>query len=223
MCGRFGLSTPAKVLRDYFDLAEEPSLFPRFNIAPTQPVAVVTQPAGEAHRVLTTMRWGLIPSWAKDQSIGSRMINARAESVAEKPAYRSPLKRRRCLVPADGFYEWQKHGTRKQPVFFRMRDGAPFAFAGLWDRWKSPDGEAVDSFTILTTSANEIVKPAHDRMPVILAPDNFNAWLDPALHDEHAVVPLLVPFSPDLMTAYPVSTLVNSPANDDPKCIEPFG
>jgi len=222
MCGRFTLRAPASVVAEQFALFEMPPFAPRFNIAPTQPVAVV-RAVGERpppERELVWLRWGLIPGWAGDPAIGSRMINARAETAAEKPAYRAAMRRRRCLVVADGFYEWQRTGGRKQPYFIHMRDDRPFAFAGLWEAWEGPDHSAIESCTLLTTEPNELIEPIHNRMPVILAPDDYDRWLDPAVEQPEMVGPLLRPFGSDPMEAYPVSTHVNSPTRDDPKCIE---
>jgi len=225
MCGRFALSTPPEVLKEIFDLFEVPeSLAPRYNIAPTQPVAVI-RADDRGRRRLDQLHWGLIPFWADDPAVGNRMINARAESAATKPAYRAAMKRRRCLIPADGFYEWkkQKEGG-KQPYFIRARDRRPIAFAGLWERWKpkdQPDAEPVESCTILTTDADDLLKPIHDRMPVVLNPKDYKQWLDPSVEDASALEPLLRPADPDRLQAYPVSTIVNSPKNDTERCIEP--
>ena len=170
---------------------------------------------------MVLMRWGLIPSWAKDAAIGNRMINARAESLAEKPAFRAALRRRRCLLVADGFYEWQETGRQKQPYFIRFRDDRPFAFAGLWESWEGPDHTAIDSCTIITTAAGELLRPIHDRMPVILVPEAYKVWLDTAVENMDTITSLLVPFSSKEMEAYRVNTLVNKAANDVPGCIEP--
>ena len=223
MCGRFTLRAPASLVAEQFTLFELPPFAPRFNIAPSQPVAVVRlAPAqGQPQRELAWLRWGLIPSWAKDPAIGNRMINARAETVAEKPAYRAALRRRRCLLAADGFYEWQRTDGRKQPYFIHLCDDRPFAFAGLWEAWEGPDDSYIESCTLLTTEPNELIRPIHNRMPVILAPDDYEPWLDPAVQKPEPLVPLLRPYPSDEMAAHPVSTLVNSPTNDDPKCIEP--
>ena len=222
MCGRFTLRAPASVVAAQFGLFEMPPFTPRFNVAPTQPVAVVRRSPGEAEpeRELVWLRWGLIPSWAKDPAIGNRMINARAETVAEKPAYRAAFRRRRCLVVADGFYEWARAGRPRQPYFIRMRDDRPFAFAGLWESWQGPDEGPVESCTLLTTEPNELVEPIHNRMPVILAEGDYPQWLDPAVQRPDELAPLLRPFPSDQMTAEKVSTYVNSPAHDDPRCIE---
>lgn len=223
MCGRFTLRAPASVVAEQFGLFEVAPFAPRFNIAPSQPVPVVRmapqQP--DPRRELVWLRWGLIPSWAKDPAIGNRMINARAETVGEKPAYRAALRRRRCLVAADGFYEWRRTGKGKQPHFIRLRDDRPFGFAGLWEAWEGADHSYVESCTLLTTEPNELIRPIHNRMPVILAADDYPRWLDPAVEEPGQLASLLRPYPSDEMTADPVSTFVNSPANDDPRCIEP--
>jgi putative SOS response-associated peptidase YedK len=221
MCGRYTLATPDEVIAELFDLPEPPCLAPRWNIAPTQPVAVVrTGDTGE--RELASLHWGLIPSWAKERSIGARMINARAETVADKPAFRSALRARRCLIVADGFFEWQKAGPRKQPHYVRMRDWRPFAFAGLWERWAPGQEQPVESCVIVTTTPNEVLAPIHDRMPVILAAADFARWLDPETRDAAAALTLLRPYPAEELEAYPVGLRVNNPANDDPACIVPL-
>ena len=166
------------------------------------------------------LHWGLVPSWADDPKIGNRMINARAETAADKPSFRTAMRRRRCLIVADGFYEWETVAKRRQPMFIHMRDGRPFAFAGLWESWEGADHSALESCTILTTSANELVRPIHDRMPAIIAPADYAQWLDPAVQQADAVLPLLHPFPAEEMEAYPVSPRVNSPARDDESCLE---
>ena len=222
MCGRYTLSSKGDEVALLFDLQEIPQLPLRYNIAPTQETAVVrVERPGEPRR-LDLLRWGLIPYWAKEASIGNRMINARAESVAEKPAYRWSFRKKRCLIPADGFYEWKKAGKTKQPYLIRRKDAKPFAFAGLWDRWQDPERGQLDTFTILTTDANELVRPLHDRMPVILDSKDFDLWLDPAFEDRERLQPLLAPFDPEQMETFPVSRTVNSPANDVAGCIEPL-
>jgi putative SOS response-associated peptidase YedK len=224
MCGRFTLRAPASVVAEQFALFDLPPLRPRFNIAPSQSVPVVRlQPeVPNPRRELVYVRWGLIPAWAKDPSVGNRMINARAETAAEKPAFRSALRRRRCLVAADGFYEWQRTERQKQPYFIRLRDDRPFAFAGLWESWQGPEGTPIQSCTLLTTAANDLMRPLHDRMPVILPPDAYQPWLDPALVRPEQLRPLLQPYPSEAMTACPVGTLVNSPTHDDLRCIEPL-
>jgi len=226
MCGRFTLRASASVIAEQFGLLEVPELSARFNIAPSQPVPVVRLrpdgPGSGPRRELVLMRWGLIPGWAKDPAIGNRMINARAETVAEKPAFRAALRRRRCLLPADGFYEWQRIGKRKQPYFIRLRDDRPFAFAGLWESWEGPDQARIESCTLLTTDANELMRPIHDRMPVILPPEAYQPWLDPSLERPEELRPLLKPYPSEAMLAYPIGTLVNIPTNEDPRCVEPL-
>ena len=226
MCGRFTQRLSWAELHELMDLIGPPrNLRPRYNVAPSQDVAVVRAVDGGCS--VSMLRWGLIPAWAKDPAIGYRLINARSETVAEKPSFRSAYRRRRCLIPADGFYEWQRLGKIRQPWLFGLRDGAPFALAGLWERWTVPEGaeltgslaelgagDPVETCTILTTAANETVAPVHGRMPVILPRDACDPWL--AGEDVS-----LAPFAADAMTAHPVSTLVNRPANDDPRCVEP--
>ncbi len=221
MCGRFTLTTTAEDLANCFELSQPLGLAPRYNIAPTQQVAAVravVEDGGE--RRLLLLRWGLVPSWARDLRVGNRMINARAETASQKPAFRSAFRARRCLVPADGFFEWRRRGKQRQPHYIQMRDGRPFAFAGLWERWVDPEtGQVVESCTLLTTTPNELVETIHDRMPVILQPGDYDRWLDPQVNDPAQLEPLLRPFPADEMTAFPVSTRVNSPRNDDPACI----
>jgi putative SOS response-associated peptidase YedK len=191
---------------------------PRYNIAPSQPVVTIRQDAHEPIRKLSTMRWGLVPSWAKDPSIGYKTINARSETVATTASFREPFKSHRCLVPADGFYEWKREGKTKQPYCFEVNDGELFAFAGLWERWKSPQGEVVESCTIITTTPNPLLADIHDRMPVILSPDDYDLWLDPAFRNMASVSEMLKPFDASQMKRYPVSTRVNQVQNDDADC-----
>jgi putative SOS response-associated peptidase YedK len=225
MCGRFTLRAPASVVAEQFALFELPPFAPRFNVAPSQPIAVVRLGVvgTEPQRALAWLRWGLIPSWAKDPAVGNRMINARSETVAEKPAFRTAFKRRRCLVVADGFYEWQKlgDGRRKQPYFIRMRDDRPFALAGLWESWEGADHSQLETCTILTTEANDLMRPIHDRMPVILPTEHYDAWLDVSAGDAATLTPLLCPYPSEPMQAEPIGTYVNRPSNEGPKCIEP--
>ena len=219
MCGRFTLRTSPAVLAEVFELLREPELTPRYNIAPTQPVAVI-RPSRSGHgRELTQMHWGLVPSWAKDPSAAARMINARAESVATKPTFRSAFRCRRCLVPADGFYEWKKVGTKKQPYYFTLRSGEPFAFAGLWEHW-GHNGSALHTCAIITGEPNELAGQIHDRMPVILRPEDYDRWLDPRSKEVDALQPLLAPYPADEMAMQAVSTRVNNARNDSPDCIE---
>jgi putative SOS response-associated peptidase YedK len=226
MCGRYTLTISPDQLRAVFHLEAAPpaDLAPRFNIAPTQAVAVVPN---EGPRHVEMFQWGLIPSWAKDSKIGNSLINARAETVAEKPAFRAAFKKRRCLVLADGFYEWRREGTgrgaRKTPMFIQMKDGRPFAFAGLWEAWKPKDAPAdsdpLRTCTILTTSANALMEPIHDRMPVILPPEAFDLWLAVGELAPDKAQALLKPFDAESMTARPVSSRVNNPKDDAPEIL----
>lgn len=221
MCGRFTLTSPDSGIAAQFSLLDLPPLEPRYNIAPTQPVAAVRMAAEGAARELAMLQWGLVPSWAKDPEVGSRLINARSETVAEKPAFRDALRRRRCLVLADGFYEWQKLDGGKQPFYFRLREGGVFGFAGLWERWQGPAG-VIESCTLITTEANDLLRSVHDRMPVIVHPRDHDLWLDRGIRQSDLLLPLLRPYPSEEMTSYPVSRRVNSPENDDPQCIEPL-
>lgn len=220
MCGRFTLRSLAESLRQVYGLAHLPDIGPRYNIAPSQPIPVVRD-ARDGRR-LEELRWGLVPHWADDPSIGNRMINARAETVADKPAYREAFRQRRCLVAADGFYEWERIGNgRKQPWFVRLKSDGPFAFAGLWERWRDPrQGGTLESSAFLTTEPNELVAPIHDRMPVILVGEAMEAWLDPDT-TETSLHELLEPLEPGAMEAHPVSVHVNDPAHDDARCLRP--
>jgi len=219
MCGRYLLTTPVDALGQLFRFMERPNLGPRYNIAPTQDVPIVRRTRAGEGRELLMARWGLVPYWADDVKIGNRLINARAETIERTPAFREAYQRRRCLVPADGFFEWRKEGKTRQPLLIRPKDQAPFAFAGLWERWRQPDGQVLCSCSIVTCPANELVAPVHDRMPVILDPGDFERWLDPEAADGRT---LLQPCPPDWLEAYEVSPRVNSPANDDPECIAPL-
>lgn len=222
MCGRFTMTIDPEHLQEAFPWAIIPNdLTPRFNIAPSQPVAVI--PNNGDNRV-SMYKWGLIPSWSKDPSIGDRMINARAETLAEKPSFRNAYRRRRCLILADGFYEWQQNpGMKtKQPVYIRLRDNHPFAFAGLWELWNSPDGSEIRSCTIITTQPNSLLEPIHNRMPVILHQDNYSLWLSSEDQLPSALNNLLVPYPSSEMTAYPVSKMVNRPEVDSADLIRPI-
>jgi putative SOS response-associated peptidase YedK len=221
MCGRFSLGVSATTLARHFNVRESVSWRERYNLAPSQEVLTIVQPAGGG-REIRRMRWGLIPSWAKDPAIGNQLINARAETVAMKPAFRGALRERRCLIVTDGFYEWESQGGRKQPWCIRRQDGRPFAFAGLWDRWRDPAGTEVESCTIITTSPNALIQRFHHRMPVIVSPADYDLWLDVLIREVDRLLPLLTPYPPEEMTAYPVSPLVNSPANDSPACQSPM-
>jgi putative SOS response-associated peptidase YedK len=222
MCGRYRLSRRKQILEEHFDVVSgEEDWAPRYNIAPTQAVPAIRQHPKEPRRGMSLLRWGLIPSWAKDASGAARMINARAETAATLPAFRDALQRRRCLIPADGFYEWQRSGAAKQPYCFEVRDGELFAFAGLWDRWKDPSGQWVRSCSILTTTPNAVTSLVHDRMPVILNRHDYDLWLDPGMQNLSVVNDLLRPFDAHLMRCYPVSSRVNQVQNDDEECSIP--
>jgi putative SOS response-associated peptidase YedK len=219
MCGRYRLTAKERYIRDHFGLEEDPPWTPRYNIAPTQPVAAIRQNAKDPKRTFGLLRWGLIPFWAKDPSIGYKTINAMSETAAEKPAFRDAMRRRRCLIPADSFYEWKKIGPKeKQPYNFGMIDDSVFAFAGLWERWRDPAGNFVETCTILTTTPNSLVGDVHDRMPAILSAEAYDLWLDPGVTDATRDIDCLKPFDARLMKKYPVSTRVNRPENDDPEC-----
>jgi putative SOS response-associated peptidase YedK len=218
MCGRYTLRTPVETLVERFEVDEYPSsITPNYNVAPTQGVAAVMAEKGK--RKLEMLHWGLIPSWAKDPEVGNRMINARAETVAKKPSYRKAFKERRCLILADGFYEWQKTDSGKQPFYIRMQDESPFAFAGLWESWQN--GHEIRSCTIITTAPNEVAASIHNRMPVILHPEDYEMWLDPDFDEREPLTTLLKPFPAEAMEAYPVSRRVNKPSNNDSGVIEP--
>lgn len=227
MCGRFTLTvSDPETLKSAFDLdTPPPDLPPRYNIAPTQPVAAVVHNPDTGRNELAVMRWGLIPSWSKDPAIGSKAINARSETAPEKPMFRSAFKSRRCLVVADGFYEWQKVGQGpKQPMYIALRDHAVFGFAGLWERWTEPEsGEVWTTCTILTGEPNELVTPIHDRMAVILPRELYNDWLDPKQKDTARLLALLKPYPAERMMAYPVSRRVNTPDIDAPELIQRVG
>lgn len=222
MCGRFAFYSPAEAVVRLFGVQDAPEIQPRYNVAPTQFVASV-RADDKGVRNVVMLRWGLVPSWAKDKSIGNRMINARAETAQSKPSFRSAFKRRRCLILADGFYEWQRRGAEKVPHFIRMHDGQPFALAGLWEHWRDPANEdqVFDSCTIITTTPNELTAKVHDRMPVILDTKDYARWLDPGYYSRDGLQSLLVPFPAERMQTYPVSRLVNSPKNDGPELIVP--
>jgi putative SOS response-associated peptidase YedK len=215
MCGRFARYQKPSVYAELFQVESLPG-GPSYNVAPTQDVAAIRVRQDRREGVL--LRWGLIPFWSKDGK--ASFINARSETVLEKPAFRNAFHKRRCLVPADGYFEWKAEGKAKRPFYFHLRDGRSFAFAGLWDCWRGPDGP-VESCAVLTTQANELSRPVHDRMPVILAPRACELWLDPEVDDPATLRALLQPYPAEAMDAYPVSPLVNSPRNDRPECIRP--
>ena len=219
MCGRFAQRSPSRKVAKQFKVEEVPPLAERYNVAPAQAVLAVRE-ASEG-REAALLKWGLVPRWSKDPGIGNKLINARSETVTEKPSFREAFARRRCLVPVDGFFEWARRGDRKRPFYFHMRDGEPFAIAGLWERWEG-EGGPLETCTLLTTEANELLAPYHDRMPVILGPDDYEMWLSPDVRDGGSLTRLLRPYPHGEMSAYAVSTLVNSPSNDDPRCVEPL-
>jgi putative SOS response-associated peptidase YedK len=221
MCGRFTLAIdPADLSEAFPGFSFPKEMTPRYNIAPSQPVAVV---ANNGRRQVEFFQWGLVPSWAQDPSIGNRMINARAESLAEKPSFRTAYKRRRCLILANGFYEWQQvpGGKTKTPMLIRMKSGEPFAFAGLWEVWHPDQDDALLSCTIITTTPNVLMEKIHNRMPVILSPTAYRLWLDPAERAAEELGKLLKPYPASQMAAFPVSRLVNDPKNDSPECVAP--
>ncbi|NJL89221.1 MAG: SOS response-associated peptidase [Coleofasciculaceae cyanobacterium SM2_1_6] len=222
MCGRFtqfAITKAAEALQ-VEAIDEAIDLPPRYNIAPAQTVAAIAQLPENDQRQWLPLRWGLIPSWAKDLAIGYKLINARSETVAEKPSFRSAFKHRRCLIPTNGFYEWQHldGSKKKQPYFISLQNDDLFTLAGLWERWESLEGDILETCTILTTTANELVSPIHDRMPVILQPQDYDQWLDPNFKQADKLQELLKPYSAKAMQAYPVSIKVNSPKNDSPEC-----
>jgi putative SOS response-associated peptidase YedK len=219
MCGRFSQAQIAELDREIYRLLNVPALPSRYNVAPTQDAAVVRERDGA--RSLELLRWGLIPYWAQDPAIGNRMINARAESLSEKPAFKEAYQRRRCLIPARGFYEWRKAGSLKQPYYVRLADNGVFAMAGLWERWRDEAHETIETFTVITTAPNTLLRPIHDRMPAILEPSEYDRWLDPDVSDPRALAILLHPYRPEAMAAYPVSRYVNRPENEGPECVRP--
>lgn len=218
MCGRFSLATLPGTLATHFGIPQVPPLAPRYNIAPSQPVAVIRQ--GEAERECVLLRWGLVPAWSKEPDTKYSTINARAETVADKPAYRAAFRRRRCLIPATGFYEWQARESGKVPHFIHLQDGGLFAFAGLWERWEG-DGTVLESCTIIVTGANRTMAPIHARMPAIIAPEQYATWLDPDHADRARLLGLLAPWHGTPLEAWPVSRLVNNPRNESPDCMAP--
>lgn len=220
MCGRYTLATDPWKLAELLELEQAPELRPRYNIAPTQAVAALRL-NDRGRRELVRLRWGLVPSWAKDPAMGNKLINARAETVAGKPAFRAAFKRRRCLLPADGFYEWKRLDGGKQPYRIHLADGGPFCFAGLWEHWRGADEQTLETCTIITTAANATVSPLHDRMPVILDPADYGLWLDVDGAGPDDLQALLEPYPAGAMAAYPVSPRVNNPRHDAPDCVAP--
>jgi putative SOS response-associated peptidase YedK len=218
MCGRYAVISTPEAVRALFRYAETPNFPSRYNIAPTQPIAIVR--LSEGRRRFALVRWGFIPSWVKDPKTVSLMFNARGETAGEKPAYRNAMRRRRCLVPADGFYEWKREGDRKRPYWVRPRKGGPIAFAGLWEAWTGPNGEELETAAIVTTVANDALRPLHERMPVVIRPDAFDLWLDPNA-DTKMASSLMAPAPNDFFEAYEVSGAVNRVANDDPSLLTP--
>ncbi len=218
MCGRFTLRTPAETIADLFSEIAIPDIPPNYNVAPTHSVASIRRSGDQPG--FAWLQWGLVPFWAKDAKIGSRMINARSETVREKPAWRSAFRKRRCLILADGFFEWKKTSDGKQPMYIRMRDDRPYCFAGLWES-NNKTGAPLETCTIVTTGPNELLQPIHDRMPVILPRPHHDAWLDPQFEDLDYLQSLLQPYPADEMEVWPVSPQVNKPAFNNPACIEP--
>jgi len=222
MCGRYRLSRRKQIIEEYFGSAPwDEDWSPRYNIAPTQPVPVIRQNPREPVRQISTMRWGLVPHWAKDASGAASTINARSETAAEKPAFRDPMRYRRCLIPADAFYEWKRNGASKQPYCFEVNDGEMFAFAGLWDGWKNAEGQWIKTCTILTTTPNAVTSAIHDRMPVILDRESYDLWLDPGITNVQVISELLKPYDAGMMRCHPVSGRVNQVGNDDQECSRP--
>jgi putative SOS response-associated peptidase YedK len=219
MCGRFAVTASPEALRTHFGYEEQPVFPPRYNIAPGQPIGIVRLVDGKRHFLL--VRWGLLPSWVKDPKTFSLLINARGETVMEKPAFRAAMKRRRCLIPATGFYEWQADGDTKRPFYIRAKSGMPLAFAGLWETWTGPNGEELDTAAIVTTRANNTLSAIHDRLPVIVPPDAFDLWLDCVNVDDITAASLITPAPEDLLEVYEISTAVNRTANDSSKVQEP--
>ncbi len=220
MCGRYTITSAPEAIRALFRYQEQPNFPPRYNVAPTQPIPIVRLADGK--RQFALVRWGLLPSWVKDPKTFTLLINARGESVIDKPALRAAMKRRRCLIPADGFYEWKAMGARKQPYFVRLKSGAPMAFAGLWECWTGPNGEELETAAIVTTGANRTLAPIHERMPVIVPPEAFDLWLNCAEVDAQTAAALITPAPDNLLEAYPVSTNVNRVANDNAQLVEPL-
>jgi putative SOS response-associated peptidase YedK len=220
MCGRYLITAPRDALANWFNFDDGPDLSARYNIAPTQSIPIVRMAATDGQRECVLVRWGLVPSWAKDLSFGASAINARGETLPDKPAFRTAFKRRRCLVPANGFYEWMKQGKTKRPHVIRPVDDTPLAFAGLWEHWKAPNGKEIETSTIVTTEANDLLRPLHDRMPVILPREHYADWLDPQ-RKEDELLSLLIPYPVRLLTMYPVSDWVSNARHEGERCLTP--
>lgn len=219
MCGRYRLSRRKQLVEEHFgSVSEAVDWEPRYNVAPTQSVPVIRQNATKPVRELSLMRWGLVPSWAKDPSVAASVINARSETARTKPAFSEALRCRRCLIPADGFYEWKRSGKSKQPYCFEVSEGKLFALAGFWDNWRDPAGAWLTSCSILTTTPNAVTCTVHDRMPVILDTGSYDLWLDPKMRNVDGICELLKPYDPHQMRAYPVGHRINNVANDDEEC-----
>ena len=221
MCGRINVTTSAGSIAEFFLALNFADVQPRYNITPAQEVLAIRREPHEGRRVLHGFQWGLLPSWARDPKISARLTNARCETLSEKPSFRGSYKYRRCIIPIDGFYEWKREGSLKQPYYFKMINQQLIALAGLWEHWVGPSGEEIFSTTIITTRANPLMAPIHHRMPVILDSNDFDQWLDPALQDGRSVEHLLKPLGEELLTCYPVSSFVNNSRNDGPQCIAP--
>ncbi|EAW37489.1 SOS response-associated peptidase [Lyngbya sp. PCC 8106] len=221
MCGRFTLTDNGEQIPEQFQLSEIPEITPRYNIAPTQLVATVSMNSKSEKRQFNWMRWGLIPSWAKDQKMGAKLINARVETVTEKPSFRQAIRQHRCLIIADGFYEWQKQKDDKQPYYLHLENHQPFGFAGLWQRWKSPENQEIISCTILTTEADNQVRSIHHRQPIILSENNYSQWLNPHLTKPQEILPLLT--AQPRLNYYPVNPVVNNPRHEKADCIQEKG
>lgn len=219
MCGRYAITSAPEAIRKLFGYMDQPNFPKRYNVAPIQPIPIVRMVDGR--RQFALVRWGLIPSWVKDPRTFMLLINARGESLKEKPAFRAAIRHRRCLIPADGFYEWKQAGARKQPYYIHLKSGGPFAFAGLWESWHGPNGEETESAAIVTTNANATLAPLHDRMPVIVEPAAYDLWLNCQKVDADTALALIMPAREGLLATHPVSTAVNRVANDGARLIEP--
>jgi putative SOS response-associated peptidase YedK len=222
MCGRYSLEISPQQMMEMFGLHRLPEITARYNIAPSQNVPAIVLAPDSTGRIFKMLKWGLIPSWSKSEEFGHKLINARAETINEKPSFREAFQKRRCLIPTSGFYEWKKKGKEKQPYFIGLNDQEPFAFAGLWESWQQPDGPIIESTSIITTTPNPVVKEIHPRMPVILPPEAYALWLDRTVTRPEKLLPLLSAYPGEKMMTYPVSNYVNNPRNEDVKCLEPI-